>query len=525
VSTKKKREISVLRDEAAKAVEKNKLRDAIKLYEELEERQPADAGWPKRIGEVLRRIGGEDPAAIAAFERAVDKYCAAGFLVQAIAVCKLILQLDPAHPTATAKLAESAPKRRATAPPVGAKAVADRAAAAPPAKPPRAPMIAPAPDQVAEIRNRPPRISGAYPSVAIPRGAGLDAVPLAEVVPGAQPLLDADGTPSGRHVIPIDEDVEELEELELEMIADDFSSKHTAIDLAIAAAEPELDVPPPPAHASPTARRALLATPLLADLPPKALETLIHRLRLIDLPPGEVVFREGDAGDCLYVVTEGEVVVESAAAGELAWLGPGSFFGEIALVTDLPRSATVRAGAGPALLLAIDRDVVRDLIADHPSVLAVILRFLRERLVAKVTRTSELFRPFDDVERMALTSRFELVEVAPGAPLIVQGQRADGLYVTLAGKVEVWRDGSPTAVATLGAGEVFGEMSLLAGGGSTAHCRAATRVLALRMPVRVFQEVIMTHPLVLQYVGELAERRKPAEEGGGEFVDLHLDLI
>jgi cAMP-dependent protein kinase regulator len=268
-----------------------------------------------------------------------------------------------------------------------------------------------------------------------------------------------------------------------------------------------------------------LTTPLLADLPPRALESLVARLSLIELAAGDVLFREGDPGACLYIVSEGEVVVETAAAGELAWLGPGSFFGEIALVTELPRSATIRAGLAPALLLAIDRDVVRERLADHPAVFGTIRRFVRDRLVAKVTRTSELFLPFDDAERVALTRRFELVEVAAGTSLITQGARADGLYVTLAGKVEVWRDGHPDVVAVLGAGEVFGEISLLAGGGSIAHCRAATRVLALRMPVATFQEVIMTHPQVLQYVGDLAARRSEPTDVEGDFVDLHLDLL
>jgi CRP-like cAMP-binding protein len=479
-----RKDVSTLRDEAAKAVEKGKLRQAAELYEELEKRQPTDAAWPKRLGEVLRRLGGEDGAAIGAFERAVDRYVAAGFLVQAIAVCKMILQLDPAHPTAAARLAEAAPRRKRTA----------------------------------EPEPEPPR-----PRAAIPVGAPLDAIPLAALVPGSQAQHRADGTPSGIVVIPLDD--EDVIELELD---DDPVAIHTAIDLAIAAAEPDTEVPlgrSESAHASPQARRALLATPLLADLPPRALEKLVTRLTLIELAPGDVLFREGDPGACLYVVSEGEVVVETAAAGELAWLGPGSFFGEIALITELPRSATIRAGAGPAVLLEIGRDVVRDLIDEHPVVFGVLLRFVRDRLVAKVTRTSELFRPFDDVERMALTSRFELVEVAAGTPMITQGTRADGLYVTLAGKVEVWRDGNPEAVATLGAGEVFGEISLLAGGGSIAHCRAATRVLALRMPVKTFQEVIMTHPQVLQYVGDLAARRSEPTEVEGDFVDLHLDLI
>jgi CRP-like cAMP-binding protein len=474
-----RKDVSTLRDEAAKAVERGKWRQAVEAYEELEKRQPADAQWPKRLGEVHRRAG-DSAAAIAAFERAVDRYVGAGFLVQAIAVCKLILQIDPKREAIATRLAELAAAGR----PV-------------------------------------PAARAAPPPVEMPKGAPLDAVALGAIVPGAKRDVLSDGQPSGVMVIPIEE--EEILELEPE------EHEHSAIDLAIENVEPSLPAiviaPPPPPRAALDleARRALLATPLLAGLPPRALEALIARLALVELSAGEVLFVEGEPGACLYIVTEGEIVVE-AHGRELARLGAGAFVGEVALVTDLPRSATVRTDA-PAELLAIDRDVVRDLIAEHPQVLGVLLRFVRDRLVDRVTHTAELFGSFSEPERKALSARFELVEVDPGTPLIVQGTRADGLYIVLAGRAEVWRDGEPEAVAALGPGEVFGEMSLLGGTGATAHVRAASRVLALRMPARTFQEVIMTHPQVLAYVGELADRRAPRPEAAGDFVDLHLDLL
>ena len=434
-----RKDVSTLRDEAVKAVERGKWKQALEAYAELERRQPADAQWPKRAGEVLRKSG-DAAGAVAAFERAADRYVQAGFLVQAIAVCKLILQLDPAHSATVTRLGELSPAR--------------------PAPPAREVDVAP--------------------------GAPLASVPLAEVVAGARRELVA-GRPSGVTVIPI-----------------------AAVKTAVS---------------DPEARRAVATTPLFSGLPPRVLEDLIQRMGIADLAAGDVLFREGEPGTCLYIVSEGEVAVETGA-GELARLGPGSFFGEVGLVTDLPRSATIRA-ATAVEVLSIDRAVVREVVARHPEVLGVLLGFVRDRLVDRVLRTSELFRPFAEAERRDLAGRFELVEVEPATPLIVAGARADGLYVVLAGAVEVWRDGEAAPVATLGPGEVFGEISLLAGGGSSAHVRAATKVLALRMPARTFQEVIMTHPQVLAYVGELAARRQPsAGEGGGEdLVDLHLDLL
>jgi NADH dehydrogenase len=85
--------------------------------------------------------------------------------------------------------------------------------------------------------------------------------------------------------------------------------------------------------------------------------------------PGQVVFREGDRGELLYVVTEGEVeVLRQTDVGDetpLRRLGPGECFGEIALVCDRPRSATVRA-VSATNVLAVDREAFQALFATLP---------------------------------------------------------------------------------------------------------------------------------------------------------------
>jgi CRP-like cAMP-binding protein len=505
--------VSKLRDDAAAAIERGKLARAIELYAELEEAEPTSPTWPKRIGETHRR-NGNHPAAIVAFERAAEKYAMEGFLVQAIAVCKLILQIDPAHSSASARLSQLMPAPPPRVEPARTT-TADRVVRIPPkpAPPPRTPPIAPIatkPARAARPEPPPPppnppsepmRVEEA-PRIEIPPGSGLDAIDFSTLIPGAQPQLRDDGTLSGVNVLPLGPS-----DLDLELSLDD----------AEVGTDPVTDRLPGPA-----ARRALLTTPLFPHVPPHVLERLIARMSLLELQAGEVLFREGETGHELFVISEGEVAVESAAVGELARLGPSAFFGEIALVTDLPRSATIRA-ITRVELLAMNREVLREAVAQHPDVVTVLLRFVRDRLIDRITRTSELFSPFTTDERKALSSRFELVEVVPDALLITQGERADGLYLVVAGKVEVRRD-NESVLAMLGSGDVFGELSLLQGGGSTANVRSVSRVLALRMPASTFQEVIMTHPQVLAYLGELAERRTPRAQAE-EFVDLHLDML
>lgn len=103
---------------------------------------------------------------------------------------------------------------------------------------------------------------------------------------------------------------------------------------------------------------------------------------------GEVIFHEGDPGDKLYVVLEGKVRISKSipGAGEeaLAFLERGSYFGEMALIDQLPRSADARAHTGGAVVLAIPRDVLQGILDIHkmssPRLLKILCGLIAGRL-------------------------------------------------------------------------------------------------------------------------------------------------
>jgi MFS family permease len=98
----------------------------------------------------------------------------------------------------------------------------------------------------------------------------------------------------------------------------------------------------------------LRSIPIFAPLPGTPLEHLAARLVPLRLDAGEVVVRQGDAGDRFYVVVEG--TVEISVDGEsISELGPGGYFGEIALIRDVPRTATATARE-PVVLYALERE-------------------------------------------------------------------------------------------------------------------------------------------------------------------------
>ena len=135
------------------------------------------------------------------------------------------------------------------------------------------------------------------------------------------------------------------------------------------------------------AKRKLFAEQKLPSLEINFLSLLSREVKL---RPGEVIFREGEPGDRMYVVLEGRVMISKfiPGAGEeaLAFLERGDYFGEMALIERQPRSADAKAhDAGGAVVLSIPQDVVDGLL-DIRKVSAVGLLRILCRLVSKRLR-------------------------------------------------------------------------------------------------------------------------------------------
>jgi MFS family permease len=114
----------------------------------------------------------------------------------------------------------------------------------------------------------------------------------------------------------------------------------------------------------PTAQlRRLRAIEMFAPLPAPTLEALAASLTRLQVPASEIVFRKGNHGDRFYIVDSGEVEIE--IDGRVAnVLGSGDHFGEIALLRDIPRTATARARKETELY-ALDRDAFLGAVTGH----------------------------------------------------------------------------------------------------------------------------------------------------------------
>jgi CRP-like cAMP-binding protein len=257
-----------------------------------------------------------------------------------------------------------------------------------------------------------------------------------------------------------------------------------------------------------------LAAPFFSELPPELFPAAVRMLRLVRGNDGDLIVRQGDPGSAFYFVASGQVRVVAGAPGsppiERTRLLEGALFGEMALLTEQPRTASVQV-VGEADLLEVSRAAVAELVAAVPVLAQRLDHFARERLLKNLLASSPLFKPFDHQQQMDLIRRFEGIDVAAGTVIIRENEVGQGLFVILLGEVEVLRtddiEGRQGRVARLQAGDVFGEMALLHEGPTTATVRAVTPTTLLFLGRDYFRRLIDALPALRQYFEELSRSR------------------
>ncbi len=136
--------------------------------------------------------------------------------------------------------------------------------------------------------------------------------------------------------------------------------------------------------------QALSRVPLLEGLEPSKLRLLAFISDRMEFQDGEILCHQGDDGDSAFVVLSGEVAV-FVDENEVARVGQYAIIGEIAILCDVPRTATLQS-IGTTYVLAISKGDFLKLIAEFPKVSLEIMRVLALRL-EKTTRELAQARP------------------------------------------------------------------------------------------------------------------------------------
>ena len=132
-------------------------------------------------------------------------------------------------------------------------------------------------------------------------------------------------------------------------------------------------------------RRLLDSTDLFAALPPEVLAALQEETSIREIARNEVLFEQGDASRCLYVVASGRIAIATQSGdgreSVIAVLEEGGLFGELPLFDDEPRVADARALVD-STVVELEYEPVRRLLRQQPDLLWIIVRLLVTRLRA-----------------------------------------------------------------------------------------------------------------------------------------------
>jgi CRP-like cAMP-binding protein len=340
-----------------------------------------------------------------------------------------------------------------------------------------------------------------------------------------QPLF---GLVASKMVIALDPAYEDL----LEILAELYSSESDRtgdIDLAPA---PVLDSeakpgPPPLAKGDKLVEEAVKCAtdvasisempavlppiPLFSHLGQDAFLHVLGSLRLKRFADGEAIIREGEPGDAFFMLADGIVAVTKQINGEerpLAHLAEGAVFGEMALVSNAPRTATVTA-RGEVALLSLSRGDLERHAGELDSITVALKKFTRGRFLANLAATSPLFADLAREERRSLLKSFQSQAVHAGDIMIEEGEAGRGLFLVLRGDFEVSRkmpDGQQR-LAMLKSGDVFGEISLLREQPTNATVSAKSGGELLFLAREDFLKAIEAHPTLHATLRELTAER------------------
>lgn len=212
-------------------------------------------------------------------------------------------------------------------------------------------------------------------------------------------------------------------------------------------------------------KKAVSANFLFSQLDEDSFNTVLDALVEKSIPaPNIKVITQGDEGDYFYVIEQGEFDIHINSAGSLqpgpdgmgkkiTTIGPGGSFGELALMYNAPRAATVVSANKGGMLWALDRITFRRILMTS----AFEKRKMYEGFLEEVPLLSSL-KPY---ERAKIADALETVKFSAGTNIITEGEPGDAFYLLEAGEATAWKANVDHPLKEYTRGDFFGELALL----------------------------------------------------------------
>ncbi|KAM6954618.1 cGMP-dependent protein kinase 1 [Aplochiton taeniatus] len=235
--------------------------------------------------------------------------------------------------------------------------------------------------------------------------------------------------------------------------------------------------------------KALQKNDFLSRLDDEQTAMMVELLVAIDFKPGNEVIKEGTEGDSMYIVGAGELLV-SQAGRDLRTLTCGDVFGELAILYNCKRTATVKAKT-VVRLWCMERNTYRTIVTNKS-------KKKREQLLGFL-KTSRTLKDLNDVQLSKIIDSMDEIKFQNNAVIVREGAEGNTFYIILKGEVLVTKkvNGLQKQIRTMGKGEHFGEQALIREILRTATCTAIGPVTCFSIDKEVFEEAIPVEHLEL----------------------------
>ena len=252
--------------------------------------------------------------------------------------------------------------------------------------------------------------------------------------------------------------------------------------------------------------KQLATTTLSGSLDTLAVQMLANGAEQVHLASGEILFRQGDPSDALYVVLNGrlEATVTSAEAGEqvVGDLGPNDVIGEMQILSGKRRAAGIRA-VTEASLAKITKATFEEMAQKHPPFLARIGQIVEARLRRNqlFEALPKLFGPLDLTTMRQIQKQLEWVFLPRGEVLLKQGEVVRDFYILINGRLVAKTSdarGQEKLVREIVAGESIGETQILTQDRSTVTIYAVRDSELVKFSEDEFNGLLDAYPIVLK---------------------------
>ena len=263
-----------------------------------------------------------------------------------------------------------------------------------------------------------------------------------------------------------------------------------------------------------TTERKLPEIPLFSELNRRELHEVISHLKAKQVAKDNLICKEGDPGDSIYIISSGKVGVLKYSRKKqgdilLATLHEGDFFGEFGFFSDRKRHASVKALADVEVL-EISRDDFDEIAKVHPRIKDILLTFYKKRIIDTLLAFSPLFGQLQPHQRAQLVGRFKLRRIGENRLIFEQGGPPTSFFIIKSGEIEVFTSKRAEPRVTLGylrGGDFFGEISLIFNRPRMASVRTTKTTELLELEKPDFDDVVGAYPSIKGTLDAFSRKR------------------